>query len=317
MNPAVAIMMTLGLTSASLGDPGGEFLERVYEGEHGSRLYRLYVPDGYDGTPAPLLVMLHGCTQDAADFARGTRMNELAEKHGVLVAYPEQPASAQPLKCWSWYETAHQHRDAGEPGILAGITREVLRDYQIDPERVYVAGVSAGGAMALILAATYPDLYAAVGVHSAVTFGIVDSTPAALRAMQGDVPRDAEQLAALVRRVMGEHARPIPVIALHGAADPTVRPANLDAIAVQWSAANAGLAGLATPTAPLVDHGEAGGLRYRRARFGDGVIVETWLIEELAHAWSGGDPAGTYAEPRGPDASAVLLRFLLAQRLQR
>ena len=269
------------------------FSDEAYAGEAGTRGFKLYVPAGYrtDGS-APLLVMLHGCTQDPADFAAGTRMNALAEMHGALVVYPEQPATANPQKCWNWYLPDHQAGSAGEPAIIAGITRQVMEKFRVDPRRVYVAGVSAGAAMALILAATRPDLYAAVGAHSAVPFRAASNVAEALGAMRTGGSADA---------AVGSG---VPLIAFHGAADAVVNPANAERISAQW----------ARGTHPTQSRDTAGGYSYSRSVYRDSagrILHERWIVDGLGHAWSGGAPEGTYTDPRGPDATGEMMRFFL------
>jgi poly(hydroxyalkanoate) depolymerase family esterase len=279
------------------GAPGGGVPEagQVLDGEHrgaaGSRGYRLYVPSGYDGRAAPLMVMLHGCTQTAADFAAGTRMNELAERDTFLVAYPQQPASANQRGCWNWFLPAHQRRDAGEPSLLAGITRQVMETHQVDAGRVFVAGLSAGGAMAAVMAVTYPELYAAAGIHSGLVHGAAHDVPSAYAAMrEGPPPRD------------GAPSPGIPLIVFQGGRDTTVAPANAEALLRPWSA-----------TARVEVVQDRGWTR-RIYRAGRGrVVAEGWTVHRLGHAWSGGSPQGTYTDPNGPDASAELVRFFFEQ----
>ncbi len=265
--------------------------------------YRLFVPASLAGrTGAPLVVMLHGCTQDPDDFARGTRMNALAEEHGFLVAYPEQTAAANPQKCWSWFDPAHQARGRGQPEAVARITREVAAAHRADPRRVYVAGVSAGGAMALVLAAAYPELYAAAGSHSGIAYRAATAVPEAIQAMQRGAP-DAAALGAAAHAAMGAAARPVPVIVFHGAADPVVRPVNAEQTVSQWVdvSARAGQ--------PLRAAADAA-----RTRFVDAAgrtVLETWIVPALGHAWSGGSAEGTFTDPRGPDASREMVRFFL------
>lgn len=281
---------TPGNSSAS-----DSFLAGTYTGTGGTRDYKLYVPPQAGSRPLPLLVMLHGCTQNAGDFAAGTDMNRLAREHGFFVLYPEQSGQANPQRCWNWFKHTHQARGRGEPQLLAEATRQVMARHSIDAGRVFVAGLSAGGAMAAILGDAYPDLFVAVGVHSGLATGIAKDLPSALGAMQRGP-------AAVPAAASG-----VPTIVFHGDADNTVHPGNgqqVIAASVHKEATTEQQAGAS-----------AGGRRYTRLvhRASDGrVVAEHWVIHGAAHAWSGGSARGTYTDPRGPDASAEMVRFFLS-----
>lgn len=288
-----------GAKAAAPADGRGQFLHATHAGAAGRRDYRLYLPAGYraDGPPRPLLMMLHGCTQSADDFAVGTRMNAHADEHGLLVAYPQQVGKANHARCWNWFRPEDQRADAGEPAILAGIVGQVARDHRVDPARVFVAGLSAGAAMALILAETRPDLVRAVGVHSGLPYASAHDVPSAFAAMQGRnsrAPRPAP-------------AGAVPMILFHGDEDRTVVPGNADAIAA---------AALPAAARTLTETGRVpGGRAYTRQRVLDAAghaRLERWTVHGAGHAWSGGDAAGSYTDPSGPDASAAMLAFFLA-----
>lgn len=279
----------------------------THSADGATRRYRLYVPAAYDGARAlPLLVMLHGCTQDPDDFARGTRMNAVAEELGFLVAYPEQTASLNPQRCWTWYDPAHQGR-AGEPEQIAGIAREVAAGFRVDPARIYVAGVSAGGAMAVNAAAAYPDVFAAAAAHSGVAYRAAGGVTEALAVMQRGAAGAATAEAAM--DAVRARGGPLPMIALHGQDDAVVRVVNGHQLLAQWGAAG-------EPDDVHTSREVLGGLevtRYWRGR-GEAPVAALLVVSGLGHAWSGGSTEGTYTDPRGPDASREIARFLLAHR---
>jgi len=274
---------------------GTRFIAGTFRSVAGSRTYKLFVPSRSQGQPLPLVVMLHGCTQSPDDFAAGTRMNFLAEEQNCVVVYPEQPSGANQSKCWNWFRTGDQQRDGGEPSLIAGITRQVMRDYPIDSKRVYVAGLSAGGAAAAIMAATHADLYAAVGIHSGLACGAARDLPSAFAAMRqgGGEIADSDQA--------------VPTIVFHGDRDATVHPNNGNRIAEQS-------AKVARAKAKVIDGRVPNGHAYTRTILTDAggrVVSEHWNIHGAGHAWSGGSPAGSYTDPRGPDAAKEMLRFFL------
>jgi poly(hydroxyalkanoate) depolymerase family esterase len=281
--------------------PAGQFEAFSYANAAGTRDYRLYVPSGHTGDPMPLVVMLHGGTQDAATFAAATGMNDLAERLGFLVAYPEQPSSANPGKFWNWFVPGHQRRDDGEPSLIAGISRQVIERYGVDASRVYVAGFSAGGAMAAVMATVYPDLYAAVGVHSGVPYAAASDVASAFAAMKQGPSRPA-----------GSTAQPVPLIVFHGDRDTTVAPANAMGLIDDVLAA-ASPDGHPGSRPAVVTTGQVpGGHAYTRTRYQDPAgadLAERWIIHQGGHTWSGGVAHGSYTDPRGPDASAELIRF--------
>lgn len=271
----------------------GQFLDLSYANAAGERTFKLYVPTGYAGQATPLIVLLHGGTQTAEDFAAGTRMNELAEKRGFLVAYPEQSRDANPKGYWNWFQPKDQNRGSGEASIIAGLTDQIIDGYAIDSRRVYVAGFSAGGAMAAVMAAAYPDVFAAVGVHSGLPAGAAHDIPSAFAAMARGAPT---------------HASPsVPLIVFHGDGDPTVNHVNADCLV------RAALPGAKDRRPPVsTREGVPGGHAYTRRVYSnsDGTaVVEQWTIHQAGHAWSGGSPHGTYTDPQGPDASTELVRF--------
>ncbi|MBD8531428.1 MULTISPECIES: PHB depolymerase family esterase [unclassified Massilia] len=278
----------------------GTFSEGSFTNRAGTRSYKLYVPSNYQGEqhkPTALVVMLHGCTQDPDDFATGTQMNALAEETGCLVVYPSQSRQANSSRCWNWFNAVDQKRDQGEPSIIAGITREIMGQYRIDPAQVYVAGLSAGGAMATIMGTLYPELYAAVGVHSGLPYASAHDLPSALAAMQGQLQRQ------------NKRGKAIPIIVFHGDQDHTVHPTNGDELMVQArDAAHA----MAIEPGRVPDGHAFTRTMHKRA---DGKVHgEHWVIHGAGHAWSGGSARGSYTDGKGPDASREMLRFFSTHR---
>jgi poly(hydroxyalkanoate) depolymerase family esterase len=277
-------------------DGKGKFLTASCTNDAGTRAYKVYVPSNYNGQALPLVVMLHGCKQNPSDFAAGTRMNAIAEKNSCFVVYPAQAHTANGSNCWNWFKAGDQQRDRGEPSIIADITRDVIRRYRLDPSRVYVAGLSAGGAMAAIIGATYPDLYAAVGVHSGLPVGAADDLPSAFAAMKNGKPT--------IHHGRAREA-PIPVIVFHGDRDMTVDPCNGEQVLAQCIGR--------TKTEITIENGKVPhGRAYTRTvqRDGNGkAIAEQWIVHGAGHAWSGGSLTGSYTDPKGPDAAQEMLRF--------
>ncbi|MET1757147.1 PHB depolymerase family esterase [Novosphingobium sp. RD2P27] len=301
--PALARMReSVGRERPETVEAKGTFDERTYRGREGVMSYLLYRPDQFR-QGMPLIVLLHGCTQSPEDFARGTGMNRLAEELGFMVAYPRQTQAANPQKCWNWFKPADQQRDRGEPALLAAMTRQVIAEHAADPDRVYVAGLSAGGAAAAIMAAAYPDIYAAVGVHSGLPCGAAKDLPSALAAMKGG---------GRTSRAKGRNARFVPVITFHGDRDGTVDQSNSREIIAAATAA----AGV--PLQVRREQGRSGtGRSYSREISVDPagtVLLEHWSVSGSGHAWSGGDSSGSYTDPSGPDASREMARFFLERK---
>jgi poly(hydroxyalkanoate) depolymerase family esterase len=278
--------------------PRGSFADGSYANSYGTRRYKLFIAPPDQGAPRPLLVMLHGCLQDPDDFALGTRMNTLAEEQGIVVLYPAQSESANQTRCWNWFNPANQRRDQGEPSIIAGMTREVVGSHNIDARRVYIAGMSAGGAMAAIMAATYPDLYAAVGIHSGVPYGAAQNLLAAITAMKDGAATGAQL-----------PTKGIPLIVFHGDQDIMVNSRNGERLLAQWLGDT--VPGRMQDTSSA-QASEGNGRAFTRTRYRDGAghpVAENWLVHEAGHAWSGGGTAGSFADASGPDASREMLRF--------
>jgi poly(hydroxyalkanoate) depolymerase family esterase len=298
-SPGTGMEGLLGLVprAPSRVPDGAQFEERIYANAAGSRSYKLFIPSGYVGQEVPLLLMLHGCKQSPDDFATGTRMNELAEEQTFLVAYPAQSISANASKCWNWFKARDQERGQGEPSLVAGICRQIMSDFRIECAQVSIAGLSAGGAAAAIMGAAYPDLFEAVGVHSGLACGAANDMPSAFAAMR------AGARPGLSRRCA------VRTIVFHGDRDLTVNSVNCDQVIAQSKST----ANLQTS----VFQGQSpGGARFSRTvhtnASGDEVL-EQWVVHGLGHAWSGGSPAGSYTDARGPDASREMARFFFGK----
>ncbi len=285
--------------SPMAGGRDERFVTRSHRSAAGTLRYKLYVAAEHAGRERALVVMLHGCTQNPDDFARGTQMNRLADEFGLVIAYPQQPGSANAQGCWNWFDGRHQQRGSGEPAVLAGLAQELSREFGIDGKRVFAAGLSAGGAMADVLASTYPEVFAAVGVHSGLPHGAASDVMTAFGAMKGSrvAPPPAQ----------AGSARPSRKIIFHGGADATVHASNGEQILEQARSRN-------PRSALVVADSEVNGRRVTRTLLDDAdgaALAEHWLVHGGGHAWSGGDRGGSFTDAAGPDASREMVRFFL------
>jgi poly(hydroxyalkanoate) depolymerase family esterase len=259
----------------------------------------------------PLVVALHGCTQTADGFRKLTRWDAEGEAKGFAVVFPEQDTSSNSLRCWNFFQPASMQRGGGEPDRIAGLTRSIAERYAVDPHRIYVTGLSAGGAMASVMGATYPDLFAAIGVGSGCEY-------AATAACAGDKSADPVQAGRSAYQAMGSYARAMPFIAFEGDADQTVPPVNADQLVQQWLVTNDladdGTLNDSVPSesSKLAQGSSAGGRAYSVRSYVDGdgrALGEYWVVHGMAHAWSGGDASQAYADPSGPDETASMYAF--------
>jgi poly(hydroxyalkanoate) depolymerase family esterase len=291
-------------TSRTARPAPGTFIDGSFTGLEGTLAYKLYTPRGSTRRKLPLVVMLHGCTQSAADFAAGTGMNKLADEVGFLVLYPQQSLSANLTRCWNWHRPGDQKRGSGEPALVAALTRQTIKNCKANSSRVYIAGISAGGAAAAIIAAAYPELYVAVGVHSGLSRGNVTTVRGALSAMRtGD---DTSGPGGREKK-----RQPLPTIVFHGDRDTVVHPANANGFLIELNRSGP------HPIVGFPEEGSKAGREFIRTQYRHGagtVLLENWDVRGGGHAWSGGSLAGSFADPAGPDASREMVRFFLAHR---
>jgi poly(hydroxyalkanoate) depolymerase family esterase len=303
------------LGSGTTSKPSGQPFSGTFTNSAGSLTYQGYVPSTYkSGTAVPLVVALHGCTETADEFRQLTRWDALAEAKGFIVVFPQQSKNANSQNCWNFFQQAHMGRDAGEPAVIAGVTRWVQDHYTVNAHQTYVTGLSAGGAMSSVMAATYPDLYAAAGIGSGCEY----AATAACAGYKGADPATAGQSAY---KAMGSRARPMPVILFEGDKDTTVPPANADQIVQQWQItddlADEGAQNGSIPVQPTnVTQGSVpGGESYTVTEYSDGQhqqLLESWLVHGMGHAWSGGCSCARYADPAGPDETGAMYAFFMA-----
>lgn len=303
----------------------------------GTRNYKLWIPDRYNKrTAVPLVLMLHGCLQTPDDFAAGARMNEVADAHNFLVAYAEQPASANPYKCWNWFDPAHQTRGAGEPSLLAAIVGDVRATHKVDPDRIYAVGVSAGGAMVSILGAAYPELFNGLGISAGIEYKAATDVLGALAAQKNGGPDPNGQGTQAYQAIIGAmtatttpgkttrraspvvRLRPVHVIVFHGTLDAVVSPVNGDQVIAQWAQTN-DLLDDARDNNSMDDAADSttngsvpNGHNFTRHVYKDTAgksLLEKWIVHDMKHAWPGGSTAGSYTDPKAPHASAEMWRF--------
>ncbi|WP_310571383.1 PHB depolymerase family esterase [Gemmatimonas sp.] len=301
--------------SSALAPLASGVVSGEYDGPEGRRPWRLFVPAGDATTPRAMLVMLHGCTQDAADIARGTRFDEEAQAGNFLVLYPEQTVAGNPRRCWNWFDAAHQSRGSGEPAILAAMIAKVGAEYHADPHRVHLAGVSAGAGMSVLLAVAYPERFASLTSASGIGWRAASDVAGAIAVMQKGAG-DGLPSGAAMRAAMGANAWALPVLVVHGGKDAVVSVRNADETARQFAALHdlvrgeagqAPLVGAEMP--PRVEHGYTVQERHWNDA-GGRVAVTLVRVDELGHAWSGGSPSGTFTDSAGPKASQLIATFI-------
>ncbi|HQK19890.1 MAG TPA: PHB depolymerase family esterase, partial [Polyangiaceae bacterium] len=287
---------------ADAAEPLPSLERRTYAGLEGKRDYLLHRPAGPQDKP--LVVVLHGCNQSAASFAKLTGFDLLAEEASFVAVFPEQSGQANPYLCWNWFLEDQQRRDVGEAAILHGIVGEVVAEGGIDPSRIYAIGLSAGGAMAVVLGTVFADVFAAVGTVEGCPFR---GTPC----LNEPSPLTGNELAQIAYSAMGAHARALPVFVVQGDADAVVKPANGDLVVEQWlgvaDLADNGQLDGSVPRTPTTEQTQTapGGKTYEILTYGEGesVWVLRWTVMGMAHAWSGGASGMLFSDPEGPDAA--------------
>ncbi|MGD6875071.1 extracellular catalytic domain type 1 short-chain-length polyhydroxyalkanoate depolymerase [Bacillus infantis] len=314
----IGLIVLIFVCSVTLLPGNSKAAGQFISGSYGGKPYKLYVPDQYNESQSyPLYVMLHGCTQDASQFATGTKMNALADEKGFLVLYPEQTSSANSNKCWNWFESAHQSRGSGEPAVIAGMVNLIKNNYTVQGDQVYAAGLSAGAAMSVIMGAAYPDLFSGIGVGAGLEYKAATSMTGAFTAMSSGGPDPVRQGRAAYQ-AMGSQADTMPVIVFHGTSDYTVAPVNGNQVITQWAVTN-DLAKNAKEDGWIDDQPDQtenlavpGGKSYTVSHYkaGDGrVWMKKVAVQSMGHAWSGGNVQGSYTDPQGPDASLMMWEF--------
>jgi poly(hydroxyalkanoate) depolymerase family esterase len=319
----IKLLIALLMLLPAVAVRAGSWADGVVTNASGSRNYKLWIPDGYTGKKKlPLVMMLHGCTQTPDDSATATQFNAVADKNNFLVVYPEQTKAANPLKCWNWFDSSHQARGQGEPSLLAEVINHVEASYKVDSRRVFVAGFSAGGAMAIIMGATYPELFAAIGVHSGLAYGAATNLNGAMPAMAKG-GGDAARLGKLAFEAMGDKKHLMRVILFQGAKDGAVATVNADQVITQWAQTN-----------DYIDDGKdndsvddvadkttegvvAEGYSYKKYVYNDSSrkpLMEKWIVPDMKHAWSGGTGGASYTDPKGPNAAQEMWRFFSESR---
>jgi poly(hydroxyalkanoate) depolymerase family esterase len=313
---ALALLAVVGLRPGLTGAAAapGQPTRETYSGAAGSLPYEVYVPSSYvPGAPVPLIVAMHGCTQSASQFRQLTRFDELAEAQNLIVVFPEQTKDANELNCWNFFKNEHIKRGVGEPALIAGITQQVRDQYSIDPHRIYAAGLSAGGAMASVMSATYPDVFAASGIGSGCEY-------AAGVACAGYQGVDPEQAGRQAYDAMGTNARVMPVIIFQGDQDKTIPPVNAQQLIQQWQAtgdwADDGARDHSIPAAPTdtVPGAVPGGRPYKVANYSDGhggELIQYWEVQGMGHAWSGGCSCAEFSDPGGPNETVAMYEFFM------